>query len=423
MLKRRRIASFGLPASFSDSSVFHSETDGTAFAAIDLIASSIANLSGAFYGAVSRQKVSRHSLYWVLNNPNADETRFQFMYQSVRDYFKHGNIYWYKHDNAEGGITSLYRLEPAKVSVTLGADHRKLYAYGGSVYTADKILHIPSRFGYDGLEGKSIFSECRNVFKTANELDVYVKNVFNNNAGHRLIIDISKYLPDATIAQIEEVKRQFEANYTGLSNAGKPLFKTKGLDFSKIDTGDKDNRASQLLENRQYQEREIAKLFGIPHPLLSASGKSVDIESLYILFIENAIRPVATQIEQAINRLLPPYQRASMFYEYSYNSLLKTNLIARINAYVKQITNGILSVNEVRKKENLPEVEAGDINFVPSNLMPLRDDIVDAYMANAKKISLETQKQLNTDSPGIKGNHSPAGDDKRKITNYIETEE
>jgi hypothetical protein len=87
---------------------------------------------------------------------------------------------------------------------------------------------------------------------------------------------------------------------------------------------------------------------------------------------------------------------------------LKTSLQTRIDTYAKQINNSILSPNEVRRKENLPEIEMGDTHFIAANLLPLRRDVIDSYMAGAKL----KQQELNEESPNTQGNHSNIGDDK-----------
>jgi hypothetical protein len=106
--------------------------------------------------------------------------------------------------------------------------------------------------------------------------------------------------------------------------------------------------------------------------------------------------------------LIPYDERAGIYFEYSYNSLMKTSLQTRISTYVSQINNSILSPNEVRRKENLPEIEAGNNHFIAANLMPLTDEIIESYMANSKL----KQKELNEYSPNVQGNHSNLGDDK-----------
>jgi len=382
-------------------------SDATSRAAMDMIASSMGSLSGEFHDADTKMAAKGHPIGRLLRRPNPDETRFQFMHSCVGDYFLSGNVYIYKYDNQEGETVALFRLNPDKVRVRRDGWKQKVYAHEGREYRGDKILHVPSRYGYDGIKGRSILSECARAFELSAELDDYVNNSFNNGVGNRVVIDVTKSRNNSSAEDAERIKEMFVRNYAGVKNAGKPVMKFDNIEYSTLDTEARGNRANQLLENRQHQEREMAKLFGIPLPLLSGAETS-NIESLYILYIENAIRPIATQFEQSINTLLPLRQRERLYYEYSYNSLLKTSLSARINGYARQLTNAVLSPNEIRRKENLPEVEGGDTLFLPSNLMPLRPDVIDAYMAGAKLKLAE----MNAYGPGVAGNHSAAGDDK-----------
>ena len=385
--------------------------DATSWAAIDMIASSMANLAGNFYNRRTRQALpSNHTLHDLLEWPNADETKFQFMYSSVVDYFEHGNVYWYKYTNEEGIITSLFRIDPTKITLKRNGMNQKVFTYNGNEYKSDKILHIPSRYSYDGLKGKSIFSECGNIFRLSNELDDFVNNSFANNVGNRLIIDISKFIDDAKKEDIQQLKNDFLQNYTGIKNAGKPLVKHNGIEYSNIETKTPTNQASQLMENRQHQEKEIAKLFGIPLSLLNGSETS-NVESIYTLYIESAIRPIATQFEQAINRLIFSHQRSRLYFEYSYNSLMKTSLNDRIAAYARQMQIGILSINKIRAKENLTPIEAGDTHWISANLMPVTPEIRDSYMAGAK-LKMKELEDMNTHSPGMNGDHLLQGDDK-----------
>jgi HK97 family phage portal protein len=405
LFKRARKKTETAQKVFTSGSDIITGKDSTSFAAIDLICSSFANLSGYFYNKKTRQAIKDHTLYELIKNPNYDETKFQFFYNSAKDYFN-GNVYWYKYDNEDGEAVSLFRLNPAGVKVKRNLSNQKIFSYNGMEYDYRKILHIPSRYGYDGLIGKSIFNECNRIFLNTSGLDDFINNSFNNSIGNRLIIDITKEYQNATEEQIQQLRNKFLQNYAGIRNAGQPLIKSGKIDYDKIETDFKDNRANQLVENRQFQEKEVAKLFGVPLPLLNGS-ETTNIESLYTIFIENAIRPLATSFEQSINKLISFDERANVYFEYSYNSLLKTSLQTRVETYAKQVTNGILSPNEIRQKENLPEVEAGDNLFIQANLMPLRQDVIDSYMAKSKMIENE-----NIVSPGTQGDHSNLGDDK-----------
>jgi phage portal protein BeeE len=119
--------------------------DATSFAAIDLICSSFANLTGSFYDKRTKQALKEHSLYELIQNPNFDETKFAFFYYSAKDYFSEGNCYWYKYD-IDGEIVSLFRLNPNRMYIKRNINNQKIYCYEGQEYDYRKILHIPSRF-------------------------------------------------------------------------------------------------------------------------------------------------------------------------------------------------------------------------------------------------------------------------------------
>jgi HK97 family phage portal protein len=387
---------------FSSSSNAITGKDATSFACIDRIASSFSSLSGKFYSRDSRREIEGYPLYGVLREPNIDDSRYLFFYNSVKDYFD-GNVYWFKSYDG-GDLISLHRLNPSSVRVKRDRNNMKIFTVNGEEYTSDTVTHIPSVHGFNNLVGRSIFHECANIFKAAADIDDFVNNSFNNGVGNRLVIDLTKAYKDLSVEQEEQLKQKFILAYSGAKNAGKPLIKAKDVIYDKIETDIKDNRAQQLIENRNFQEREISKLFGIPLALLNGS-KTDSIETLYTFFIENAIRPVAIPFEQAINRMIPPADRHSVYFEYDYNNLMKTSLQARIDAYAKQVTNGMLTVNEIRRKENMPESEAGDVLFVAANLLPLREDVIDAYMANSKKKMHELEN--------LENQHEKIGDDKQ----------
>jgi HK97 family phage portal protein len=373
-----------------------------------LICNAFAGLSGNFYNKINRGSVN-HRLEELINEPNTDEIKFNFFYNSAKDYFS-GNVFWYMYD-IEGEVVSLFRINQNDVRVQRDVNtNEKLFYYNGNVYKNDKILHIPSRFNYDGLTGHSIFDTCRTIFNNAANIDSYVKNTFNNSVGQRLIIDISSGMPDITNEQIEKLKEKFVRDYAGIENAGMPLIKRKGMEYSNINSGLGDNRAQQLEENRKFQEKEIAKILGVPMSLLNGEGGG-DMETLYTLFLDNAVKPLATAFEQSINRyLLSPIDRQTIYFEYNYNSLLRVNTQTRIDTYIKEMRNGILTPNEVREKENLSltDQKAGDNLYIQANLMPLRDEQIEALLASAR---LKLQELSHSDEFHSE-NPKSIGDDK-----------
>jgi HK97 family phage portal protein len=374
--------------------------DATSWAAIDLICSSFASLNYSLYSNETRQALKEHPLYKVIKYPNLEEGHFQFWYNCAKDYLEAGNCYIYKYID-KNEITSIFRLNPSRVKVSRDINtNQKIFNYNNISYTLENIIHIPSRWGYDGLKGKSIFDECSTIFNNTAEIDNYVNSSFNNAIGNRLVIDISKDTNETSQQKMDDLKRRFIQNYSGAKNAGVPLIKSGKIEYSTIQTDFKDNRANQLIENRNFQEKEISKKFGIPLSLLTGEAKT-DLETVYTIFIEQAIRPIASSFEEAINRIISFAERDFIFFEYDYNGLLKTSLSTRIESYIKQVNHGLLSINEVRRKENEQPIEAGDNHFVAANMMPLNDETINAYMAKQKSTMAET------------GKHFAGGDDKQ----------
>jgi hypothetical protein len=94
---------------------------------------------------------------------------------------------------------------------------------------------------------------------------------------------------------------------------------------------------------------------------------------------------------------------------------MKTNLQTRIDTYQKQFINGILSLNEIREKENLSKnnEQAADTLFIPSNLMPLRDAQINSMLASAQlKLNELQEKKESNSSEYHNENVKGMGDDK-----------
>lgn len=371
--------------------------DASAFVCIDKIASQFAGLNFGIYKTSDRQKAKNHELYSVLKQPNADDRKFNFLYQSAIDYFN-GGCFWYV-AKVKNEVVSLFRLNRAAVLIKRNErTMRREYYYNGVVYSSDNIIYIPSRFNYSTLTGgQSIFNANPSAFNTADSLETFTQSAFSNGmSGKRTVIDVSGAYPDLTKEQAIEIKNNFQNEYSGAQNAGRPLLKKKGIEYSEIGSAS-DNNGAQLRENREFQKALIESVFQLP-------SESYDIEKYFLMLNEFALRPMATQFEEAINSLL---DEDKYFFEFDFNGVMKSSLSNRIEAYNKQINIGIISPNEARRKENLPPIEAGDNHFMPVNLMPLNDETINAYMAKQKN-EIDNSNPTDPDAQ-----HFAGGDDKQ----------
>ena len=368
----------------------NTERDATTNACINLIANSIAGLPFGVYKKTSHQKVS-HPIYDLLSDPNAEEKHTLFFQNMVKDFFS-GNVFLllYK-DNETGEVSNLFRLNPSDVSITRNEFNQKVFHYKGQTYNSDRILHIPSPWNYDGTRGYSIFEVCRKTFDSAYSLDDWTQNNFSNNLGKRLVIDIGKARQDIDEKTEKEIVSRFLQNYSGTKNASKPILKKDGVEFSVIDSGIADANSMQLQQNREFTQKVISEIFGVPVGYLN--GDFSDIESITTLYSMNAIQPITDTFQEYFQNLFRIEDRGKYYIKFNFNSLLKTSLANKINSFTQQLNNGQLTPNEIRRMSEMPEIEGGDYLYRNSALLPIREDIESSLAASAKQKQQELTEQ------------------------------
>lgn len=75
--------------------------------------------------------------------------------------------------------------------------------------------------------------------------------------------------------------------------------------------------------------------------------------------------------------LLPRSARPQTYLEHNFDALTRGDIQERYEAYSMAVTNGILTRNEVRAKENLPAIAGGDQMLTPLNMAKESGDAAD----------------------------------------------
>ena len=209
----------------------------------------------------------------------------------------------------------------------------------------------------DGINGMDPISTCLTSLGLAISSNKYGANFFANDASPSIILHSN---PDTvwTEAQRQRVKNKWSLENSQENSRGVAL--AEGVSHvSQLTIAPND---SQFLETRQEAVRDIARMLGIPPVLLGDPAASTydNISQLYRAFVTDTLIPLATEITADIDKqLLNP--DAKYYARFNFKSALVDAIKDRYVAY--SIATGkkpILSVNEVRKMEDLPEVEGGD---------------------------------------------------------------
>jgi HK97 family phage portal protein len=129
---------------------------------------------------------------------------------------------------------------------------------------------------------------------------------------------------------------------------------------------------SQLLESKYFSIEEICRFYRVPlhlvQHLLRATNNNIEHQSLE--FIIYTILPWAKRIEENINlQLLTREERkAGYFSEFKFDAFLRGDLASRYAAYASGRQWGFLSVNDIRRLENMNPIDNGNIYLQPLNM-------------------------------------------------------
>lgn len=106
------------------------------------------------------------------------------------------------------------------------------------------------------------------------------------------------------------------------------------------------------------------------------------------------MRPILEKIEWSYSQLLP----GNAFIKFNFNALLRGDLQSRATAYSILLQQGASTINEVRKLEDMPPVDGGDVPRVPLANVSLS-------AANLQ----ETQLRVDMADKLVKDGFDPAG--------------
>jgi len=131
---------------------------------------------------------------------------------------------------------------------------------------------------------------------------------------------------------------------------------------------------AQFIETRKFQAEEICRIYSVPPSLVQLESQTTynNVEQQNLQFARHTISPWAKRIEQEIDRkLIQSFERPDVYSQFNMNDLYRGDLSARSSFYREMLQTGVMSINEVRRKENMNPVEGGDTHTVQINQIAL----------------------------------------------------
>ncbi len=358
----------------------------TVYACVRLLADSVAQLPLFLYKDEKdgrSSKAVKHPLYKILyRQPNPEMTSFSFREVMMTHLLLWGNAYAQIVRDGKNNIIGLYPLLPENVEVDRGENGKLFYTYHAYtdevpnvknrdiVFRREEILHVVG-LGFNGLVGFSPIAMMKNVLGATIAVEKYGSVFFKNGAQPMGVLEHPGVLKNP-----ERIRENWKEVYGGASNAHKVAVLEEGATFKPISLPPED---SQFLSTREFDVEEICRIFRVPPHMVQSLKRSTfnNIEHQSIDFVVHTLDPWLLRIEQAIIKDLLLENEKDVYYpKFNVDGLLRGAVNERMRAYSIGVTNGFLSPNEVRRKENLPPIPAedgGDYYFVNGSYTRLRD--------------------------------------------------
>jgi HK97 family phage portal protein len=227
----------------------------------------------------------------------------------------------------------------------------------------EAMVHIPLFATGDNMRGMSPVEHHRVTLGLASATQLYSAKFYEQGASPSAVIKIPGEL---TQDQADSLRQAFSRRHEGVDRMHKIAVLTGGADFQQMSMKIAD---MQLVETMHWGVESIARIYGVPLHLLQYPGGNSSYSSIEVISIEwlrLGLGPLIARIEAGLQRLVPGAQQT--FLKFTLDGLLRPTTKERYDAYAVALQNGILSVNEVRRLEDRPDVVGGEDFWKPLNI-------------------------------------------------------
>jgi len=349
----------------------------TAGACISIISQSLAAVPLNVYRRTEnggRERASEHPLYGVLHDaPNGVMTAFEAREALLASLLIAGNAYAEIEWNARGQVTALRPLDAGSVAVERLESGRLRYRVsdrrgGVRILVQEEMLHLRYRLARDGVMGLSPIQLARETISLAlTQQDTAAGLAQKGNRPSGALVFPERMGSEAHRSTLQTLRQKIESN----TSTSSVLILDGGAEWKSFSMTAKD---AEFLESRKLTNLDICRIWGVPPTVAGIldHGTYSNVEAESRALVVRCLAPMARRIEQAMNvALLPAGSRKTLFVEHDLAGLLRGDMKTRYESYRIGRDGGWLSPNEIRRWENLPEIDGGDEFLSPLNMAPL----------------------------------------------------
>lgn len=332
------------------------------FAAVNLISDSVAMLPRDTFTTINNDRVPfRPRPAWV-NQPDVDGGTWQTFIQQwlVSKLISHAACVRILR-NGQGDIVAFSVLDPTRVEPKRDPTGAIVYIIDQGKFTvaATDMIYDAELMRPGQIKGTSRVDELRETFGLTQALQDFSATFFGSGSTTSGIILAPG---EGSKEQAKQVQEAWEAGHKGIRKSNRPGVLFGGAQWVKTGV---DPDQAQMLQSREFAVEEVCRAFKIPPAMLQSqkpgSVAYASREQDALQYVTLTLLPYITSIESHLSRLMPP----GAYLRLNVDALLRASLTDRYSAASVGLLAGFLSINDVRRMEDLPAVDGGDEYRVP----------------------------------------------------------
>lgn len=333
------------------------------FSAVSLISDTISTLPiDAFVSRDGARVPFRPKPSWV-EQPDIDIPRQAFYSSVITSLLLDGNAFIRVYSNRKGEVVNLVTLNPTSVEIVRNGIGRLQFNVTGEdkPLTADELIYIPDLLRPGQIRGVSRIHALKENFALALAMEKFAATFFGQGTNLAGVIEFPGNL---TQEQADNLRSGFDSRHSGWSRSNRTGVLSGGATFKATQV---DPQQSSLIESRRMAVEDVARAFNVPPHLLGLPGTMAyaSVEENNRAWLSTSIQPLVQKIEGAISPLMKRYPGGENAYiKFNMDALLRANMQSRMTAYSSGLQAGWLTINDVRRLEDLFPVDDAAANTV-----------------------------------------------------------